>query len=446
MAINWRSIGDVPQATFNSVLEGTPLFGERILLYGLAKGYTALLLAQAYIESNLGTSAIAKSKKNFLGQRPRGGDGFKTFPTFAECARYWIEKLTDPNYAYADTATLEEFVHVYAPASDGNDEAEYVATVLALLARWGVTLPEGDQEMPTYTTEIPGLPGGPLVTTYPIHIKLIPTWRTNNRPGTKAKTPRLSVIHGNGNPNSSAAGEATYLYNGAEGRQASYHSAADDKEVWVMVPADEVTWQAADGFNGPGNNNGFSCETVEDANLWANPQRRDRLIDIAADFNGRVAARLGIAKPQQHWDFNFALAPSQRHDCPNKLRYTRINGRLAWDIFAGKWQAAKADELKRMNPKPEPAWQPHPIGNEATKDGQTKYENDVLWVWVHQEQPIEVDTQTYEWADDTSRKGIILPAGKPVTAYWMTTVDNELWASTRQGYRWRVADGLKKAA
>lgn len=201
--------------------------------------------------------------------------------------------------------------------------------------------------MAMYSTVIPGLPGGPLVTNHPVKIKLIPEWRTLNRPGIKASTPRRSVQHGNGNPNSSAAGEATYVYNGAEGRQASYHSSTDDRETWVMVPADEVTWQAADGA-GPGNMNGFSNELVEDASLWADPARRDRAIDNVANFMGGVAARLGIAKPERHWDFNYNNRPQDRHDCPNKLKYTTIGGRVAWDIYAEKWQQYKAAELARM--------------------------------------------------------------------------------------------------
>src|SRR4029453_5553951 len=169
-------------------------------------------------------------------------------------------------------------------------------------------------------TAVPGLPGGPLATEYPIHLKILPEGMTRNRPGIPASTPRRSVQHGNGNPNSAAASEAQYLFNGAEGRQASYHSTShekefwggipaadgrylfsgaegreasypstcDDKECWVMIPADEVTWQAADG-GGPGNMNGFSCEMIEDANLWADPGRRDRVISVTADFMGRVA-------------------------------------------------------------------------------------------------------------------------------------------------------------
>jgi hypothetical protein len=167
------------------------------------------------------------------------------------------------------------------------------------------------------------------------------------------------VQHGNGNPNSSAAAEAQYLFNGAEGRQASYHSTCDDRECWVMIPADEVTWQAADG-DGPGNMNGFSCEMIEDATLWADPGRRDRVIAVTADFMGRVAARLNIDRPQQHWDFNFN--DPDRHDCPNKLRHTMIGGRLAWDIYVDRWNAAKLDERRRMSgqqPVPPPDRIPH---------------------------------------------------------------------------------------
>lgn len=197
-----------------------------------------------------------------------------------------------------------------------------------------------------YSTSVPGLPGGPLVTNYPITLKIVPAWRTLNRPGIKAALPRRSVQHGNGNPNSSAAGEANYLYNGAGGRQASYHSASDDKGVFVMIPADEVTWQAADG-SGPGNMNGFSNELVEDRALWSDPARRYRAIANTADFMGRVAARLGIKVPEQHWTFNWRQT-NDRHDCPNKLRYTRIEGSLAWDIYSSLWSAAGADELRRM--------------------------------------------------------------------------------------------------
>lgn len=101
-------------------------------------------------------------------------------------------------------------------------------------------------------------------------------------------------------------------------------------------------------------------------------------------------------------------------------------------------------------PTPDPAVQPHPIGNEASKDGEAFIdEQGNVWTWVNRLFPIEQDVQTYEWADGKT-PGIVLPGGKPVTGYWLTAVVEDgravQWASTRQGWRWRVSDGLKRAA
>lgn len=200
--------------------------------------------------------------------------------------------------------------------------------------------------MTQFSTTIPGLPGGALETTYPVRFNLIPAGHTRQRPGIAAKTPRRSVQHGTGNDsNDDAMAEAQYFVNGAEGRQASVHYCTDDRQAVVVVPLNEVTWQAADGA-GPGNMNGFSCEMMEATEIWTNPARRDRLIAITADLMGRTAARLGATVPEQHWTFNAGSA--DRHDCPNKLRHTTINGRAAWDVYAQQWQAARVDELKRM--------------------------------------------------------------------------------------------------
>jgi hypothetical protein len=210
-----------------------------------------------------------------------------------------------------------------------------------------------------YTTEIPGLPGGPLVTTYPIKFRIVPEQQTINRPGIIARLPRRSVQHGNGNPNAIAAADALYLFNGARDgngipQQVSYHATSDDTEVWICIPLDEVTWQAADG-GGPGNMNGLSLEMSEYAPIWNDAQRSKRCVAIAADFMGRCAARFGIAIPEQHWTFNYALPPNLRHDCPNRLRHATIDGKPAWDIYVAAWNESKQNELQRMlPPKPKP--------------------------------------------------------------------------------------------
>lgn len=368
----------------------------------------------------------------------------------AEAAKRWAQVVPDE-----PLVTVDPRYSAYVSAYGNTAQAE---TIAELAGKWGVDpeYAEGvcargnaiyttleDQPMQTYKTAVPGLPGGPLVTTYPITVKLVDPSRTINRPGTKAKSPRYGIQHGNGNPNSSAAGESSWLRSGApddSGRpqQLSYHSAADDTGIQVMIPADEITWQAADGFSGPGNNNGYSCEMVEDAKLWANPTRRDRCIANTADFMGRVAARLNIAKPQQHWDFNFALPPSQRHDCPNKLRHVKINGRLAWDIYVQQWQAAKADELQRMNPKPAEPPKPSPLPGAETfvRDDET------IFVYSRRYITPVRDVQTYQYADDTSAKGPVLKAGKRVLVYFVVLSGGELWGTTRLGWRFRMSEAL----
>lgn len=319
--------GDLTYETWTAELMSvdSPILDEGVAAYEAACPMVALCLATMKAATNYGVNALAEH--NPFNETARGSfPGLINYPSWTDALLTW------------------------QPVFTGNDP-QLIAAAEALKVK-------EVQTVQTFTTEIPGLPGGPLITEYPIKLKILPASQTRNRPGIKARLPRVSVQHGNGNPNSSAAGEATYLYNGAGGRQASYHSAGDDKEIWVMIPADEVTWQAADG-DGPGNMNGFSCEMVEDAALWTNSTRRDNVIRICADFMGRVAARLSIEKPQQHWDFNWVIACDspcntkhpQRNDCPNKLRYVLINGRLAWDIYVQQWQAAKVSEITRMGVK-----------------------------------------------------------------------------------------------
>lgn len=233
---------------------------------------------------------------------------------------------TDPQYA---TKLIARSVQMYGavPDQDTGDE----------------TPPHATPDRP-FVTGIPGLPGGALVTFYPIRMNLIAV-DGYQRTGQKAHTPRRSVQHGTGNAsNPSAWQEAQYFVNGAGGSQASIHACADDREVVICTPLDEITWQAADG-GGPGNMNGYSCEMMEADAIWHAPNRRDALISITADFMGRCAARLGVTTPERHYDFNENNAPSQRHYCPNKLLTTTIDGRKAWDIYAAKWHAARRDEL-----------------------------------------------------------------------------------------------------
>lgn len=301
-----------------------------------------------------------------------------------------------------------------------------------------------------YTTTIPGLPGGPLETSFPVKLKIVPAWRTLNRPGVKAHSPRRSVQHGNGNPNSTAAGEANYLYNGAGGRQASFHSTVDYLGAYIVVPADEVTWQSADG-SGPGNMSGFSCELVEDASDWADVGRRTKTIANTAELMGKVAARLGIAKPEQHWDFNYRQT-TNRHDCPNKLRYT--SG--AWSTYVKLWNAAKAEELAKMKgespaptPTPTPTTYAEPAKIEAllaTDLG--KYDtapgivadDGVEFVFVSDVCEAVRDTGRLRYASGNERVGPNIKKGERFVVAWVFKYEDEFFYLTPFWTRVRYKD------
>jgi hypothetical protein len=222
----------------------------------------------------------------------------------------------------------------------------------------------------SYSTNVPGVPGGPLITDYAIRQNLTAV-DGYQRMGQKAGTPRRSIQHGTANAsNPSAWQEAQYFVNGAEGRQASVHSFGDDNEIVIGVPMDEIAWQAADG-NGPGNMNGFACEMMEATVIWQNATRRNRLIYICADFMGRCSARFGVTKPERHWDFNANSA--DRHHCPNKLMSISENGKTLWDgRYVPQWQKSRLDELARMKggTEPKPTTPPTVKRTPLPKDGE----------------------------------------------------------------------------
>lgn len=188
-----------------------------------------------------------------------------------------------------------------------------------------------------YTTTIPGLPGGPLTTSFPVKLLIAPAWRTNVRPGIKARTPRLSVQHETANPNTYAIGDATYLYNGSGGRQASWHFTIDDKECYVGIPLDEVTWQAGDGA-GPGNYNGISCELAVHTSIVNDATRRAQSQKNAAEILGKVGARLNATPPaRQHANF-------MNKNCPAQMR-----NRGEWNRYVTWWEQFYAMEKQAMS-------------------------------------------------------------------------------------------------
>src|SRR6478609_55449 len=137
LPMNWRDLGDIDRATFTKLLTDTPLASDADAIYDAVKGYSLIYYAHLVVESSVGTSILSRTNHNPTGLRPRGGDGFMFFNSFPDAAKEWKARVTDPNYAYAPTKTLEQYIHTYAPSSDGNNEGEYVASIKSVYDKYG---------------------------------------------------------------------------------------------------------------------------------------------------------------------------------------------------------------------------------------------------------------------------------------------------------------------
>jgi hypothetical protein len=103
-------------------------------------GIDRFAAAVAHHETMNGTwpGAIPLNYKNPFAVATGGGGGSHTwarYATYTDAVKAWIQIVTDPKGPFAKTTSIKEFVHVYAPGSDGNDEAGYVATLCLILDR-----------------------------------------------------------------------------------------------------------------------------------------------------------------------------------------------------------------------------------------------------------------------------------------------------------------------
>lgn len=142
--MNWRDLPDLSVADWQKVLAESPLATHATEIQRAASPHGYLASRQIAMESDLGRSQLATTKHNILGLRPRGGgDGFASFDTVVDSVKEWRSRIDSPNYAYRDTTTVEDYIHVYAPSSDGNNEAEYVRFVLAQYVPPPPVVPKG---------------------------------------------------------------------------------------------------------------------------------------------------------------------------------------------------------------------------------------------------------------------------------------------------------------
>lgn len=149
----WREIGDCSYRAWLGELQayGSPVAAEIGRAWRAARPHSLLCLGMMYMESQYATdfgSRNPAANRNplshrsvsnpawFYGGMPNGE--FMRYPDWSTGIAAWRSRITDPAYkggVYNDTVTIADLIHVYAPGSDGNDEAEYGRVVRTVIAR-----------------------------------------------------------------------------------------------------------------------------------------------------------------------------------------------------------------------------------------------------------------------------------------------------------------------
>ncbi len=133
---DWRGIGDTTPEVVEAELRrrASPLMAElgAVAAAVNGRGLGRLVLAILAKEQQYGTDTgvVAAALRNPLSLKARDGSGgWARFPAYAAGIGAGVERLLDPGGPYAATRTLPELFAVWAPASDGNDPAEYARFV-----------------------------------------------------------------------------------------------------------------------------------------------------------------------------------------------------------------------------------------------------------------------------------------------------------------------------
>lgn len=143
-----------------------------------------------------------------------------------------------------------------------------------------------------------------------IKTKLIPI-NTAARSGYVLKL-KYITIHNTANTGVGADAEnhAIYMQGGGKNSTASYHYVVDDKEIYRLLPDNEVAWHAGDGENGTGNRQSLAIEICEnvDGNLL---NATNNAVELTAYLMKLYNIPLSNVVQHNHWSGK---------DCPNRIR------------------------------------------------------------------------------------------------------------------------------
>lgn len=190
-------------------------------------------------------------------------------------------------------------------------------------------------------------------------VMLVPASHTLQRPGYKlwSKHPKW-IGHETGNYRAGAGplSQVNYVINGAldqygDPQPVSFHFTGDDDTVYLLVPADEVTWQAACG--GCGGN--YDCWSYEQCVNPETDQPKARKVHayVAAGMLEAADTPATSDNVTIHYDWNnvYSGGPNdpRRHKCPELMLKQNYVPSLESDI-AQFWVEARAERVKSEVP------------------------------------------------------------------------------------------------
>ena len=160
-----------------------------------------------------------------------------------------------------------------------------------------------------------------------IKTKLIPK-NTAARSGYRL-VPKYITIHNTANTNVGADAEnhAIYMQGSGKDSTASNHYVVDDKEIYRLLPDNEVAWHAGDGEYGTGNRQSLAIEICEnkDGNLL---NATNNAIELAVYLMKLYNIPLSNVVQHNHWSGK---------NCPNRIRKGEPYN---WQTFLNKVNAA----------------------------------------------------------------------------------------------------------
>lgn len=140
--------------------------------------------------------------------------------------------------------------------------------------------------------------------------------------------PKYITIHNTANTGVGADAEnhAIYMQGSGKNSTASYHYVVDDKEIYRLLPDNEVAWHAGDGETGTGNRQSLAIEICEnvDGNLL---NATNNAVELTVYLMRLYNIPLTNVVQHNHWSGK---------DCPNRIRRGEP---YSWQTFLNKVQS-----------------------------------------------------------------------------------------------------------